>query len=383
MTSTTCYVIGGTARHVVNGVESEVRRGSAFLLSPADFHEIVPTGGERSTASTSSSDRPSSNDNSTRWSQPALTGRRGRRKSSTTSSRLRPARARGRIGRTRPRGRHECGSVPGSWSSWPGAAAPSGRRSSGGRPGQAPRDDVRRAIAFAERHFREPIALGDAAAVAHLSPNYLSQLFREYHRDAVSDLSAEPPAAVRTLAAGGDGTSVADACHAAGFNSLSHFGRAYRRRYGESPSATSATSRSPTSTTHWRRDSLDNGRPRRGCFPQEPNRFAWRDTTVVKTAAVPTVGETRGPIRVLVLRSLCVEFPDSEERVFGEAIQSVEVPRRWRDPAGRLLGSRPRAEAMTGGPRTRSRRRRNRVRSKTRHRRRRSRSSPGSATSRP
>src|SRR3954452_13530961 len=38
------YVLEGTCRHVVNGVEEELAPGSAFLLSPADFHALEVTG---------------------------------------------------------------------------------------------------------------------------------------------------------------------------------------------------------------------------------------------------------------------------------------------------------------------------------------------------
>lgn len=36
------YVVSGRGTHVLNGVPQRLARGSAFLLSPADFHEIVP-----------------------------------------------------------------------------------------------------------------------------------------------------------------------------------------------------------------------------------------------------------------------------------------------------------------------------------------------------
>jgi AraC-like DNA-binding protein/mannose-6-phosphate isomerase-like protein (cupin superfamily) len=239
-----CYVIGGTARHVVNGVESEVRRGSAFLLSPADFHEIVPTGGGEI-------------DCFNVVIGPAVVERQ--------LDALVPAGADWAPWATEEfddlepdfdRLAHEAGSdAPGREVAMNAAltwiVVELARRSGavgasvvGRAPGPGTRDDVRRAIAFAERHFREPIALGDAAAVAHLSPNYLSQLFRETTGTPFQTyLQNRRLQFARSLLAA-TGTSVADACHAAGFNSLSHFGRAYRRRYGESPSATSATSRS-------------------------------------------------------------------------------------------------------------------------------------------
>jgi AraC-like DNA-binding protein/mannose-6-phosphate isomerase-like protein (cupin superfamily) len=236
------YVVDGVARHVVNGVEGVLEPGSAFLLSPADFHEIVPT-----------SDVPLSCYNvvvgpdvlerhldelvpiGTDW-EPWTA--HGFDEAAADFERL------AREGADDAPGREivmdavlRCIVVELARRA---DAASTGQNESAPGPtvgGQ----DVRRAVAFVERHFREPITLADAAAVAHLSPNYFSERFRATTGTAFQVyLQNRRLQFARSLLAsiGRSSMSVADVCHAAGFNNLSHFGRAYRRRYGESPSAT-------------------------------------------------------------------------------------------------------------------------------------------------
>jgi AraC-like DNA-binding protein len=95
-----------------------------------------------------------------------------------------------------------------------------------------------------EARFAEPrgLALEDLAREAAMSPFHFARLFRE--------LTGTPPhrylrnlrleAARRLLLSG---ARVTDACYDAGFSSLSHFSRQFRRRYGLSPSRLTAPSR--------------------------------------------------------------------------------------------------------------------------------------------
>jgi AraC-like DNA-binding protein len=240
-----CYVVDGSARHVVNGVEHRIGRGSAFLVSPVDFHEIVPERGELGCYNIVIGPAVVER----RLDELAAPGAAWAPWASDDFADLEPDFDRlADEGRSSAPGRAvamqsvltwlivELARRSGALSRFSDGAVASG--SSGAR------NDVRRAIAFVERHFREHITLADAASVAHLSPHYFSELFRD-----VAGVSFQAYLQTRRLQFGrsllaSTDVSVSDACHAAGFNSLSHFGRAYRRRYGESPSATAATSRS-------------------------------------------------------------------------------------------------------------------------------------------
>ena len=95
---------------------------------------------------------------------------------------------------------------------------------------------VRRAVLYGDHHFREPLSLADVAAQAHLSVNYFSDRFREVTGTSFqSYLQQRRLRFARSLLASTD-LGVTEICHASGFNSLSHFGRAFRRAYGRTPS---------------------------------------------------------------------------------------------------------------------------------------------------
>lgn len=230
------YVAEGTAVHRVNGVEHDLRPGSVFLLTPADFHEIR-----------SDSDAPLRCYNvvidTWLWenkldeifaggSAPMPWGTSGLASLEPDFRRLwaeyRDARHGAAqmvqalldcilvtLARERMRDpRHE----------------PRSERSTDPH-------DIRRAVLYVDRHFRDPLSLAGVAAQAHLSPNYFSERFREFTGTSFQTyLQQRRLAFARSLLAA-TGLGITEVCHAAGFNSLSHFGRAYRNRYGESPSA--------------------------------------------------------------------------------------------------------------------------------------------------
>jgi AraC-like DNA-binding protein/mannose-6-phosphate isomerase-like protein (cupin superfamily) len=233
-----CYIVGGAARHVVNGVESEIRRGSAFLLSPVDFHEIVPTDG-RPLACYNVVIGPAVVER--HLDSLAPVGADWEPWAADDFADLEPDFDRlAREGNSDAPGRDVAMNAALTWiivelARRSGAAEPSARGRTAGASGA--RHDVRRAIAFVERHFREPITLADAAAQAHLSPNYFSERFRQYAGTPFQlYLQERRLRFARSLLAATD-LSVSEVCHASGFNSLSHFGRAFRRRYGAAPSS--------------------------------------------------------------------------------------------------------------------------------------------------
>jgi AraC-like DNA-binding protein len=245
-----CYVVGGSARHVVNGVEHALRPGSAFLLSPADFHEIVPTS-DGLLACYNVVIGPAVLERHLDELTPP--GSEWVPWSTDEFADVAPDFQRlEREGASDAQGREAAMNAALTWivvelARRSGAAENPGTRTDGA--GAAGDRDVRRAVAFVERHFREPITLADVAAAAHLSPNYFSERFRATTGTSYQTyLQTRRLQFARSLLAAAD-LGVADVCHACGFNSLSHFGRAYRRRYGESPSATAAASRSHIDVT--------------------------------------------------------------------------------------------------------------------------------------
>ena len=229
------FVVDGSAEHNVNGVAEPVRPGSVFLLTPTDFHALRAT-----------SDQPLTCYNvvidvgvADRLLDEVLPGARGWPPCAVDGW----ADARSDFERLWREAQ----------SAQPGAAALTESvvscalielgRSWQVQKGFVPEPlsdvaaDLRRAVVFVDRHFREHLALADVAAEAHLSPNYFSERFRQATGTSFQAyLQARRLRFARTLLASTD-LGVTEVCHEAGFQSPSHFGRAYRRRYGEPPSA--------------------------------------------------------------------------------------------------------------------------------------------------
>lgn len=234
------YVIDGSARHVVNGVPRPLAPGGVFLLTPTDFHALRVT-----------SDTPLTCYNVV--IEPRVVERwldwMGPSPATVTGS---------------PWLADDCADLGVDFDRlWresdgrrPGAAALAdavlgcilievARRcaipaAAGAAGPPAPRDvavDIRRAVQYVERHFREPLTLAQVAAYVHLSPNYLSERFsRLVGVSFQTYLQNRRLRFARSLLTSTT-LGVTEICHAAGFNSPSHFGRAYRRRFGQPPSA--------------------------------------------------------------------------------------------------------------------------------------------------
>jgi AraC-like DNA-binding protein len=228
------HVTGGRAVHRLNGAPGELRPGSTFLLTPADFHEI-----------STESDEPLSYFNVVvdpgliegRLDDPLLSGLERTAWTLSDAADLGPDFRRlwdeSALDRPGALGMMEavlrCILIELARRCTPGAAQ--------SRTGPVPREqpDVQKAVLFVDRHFREPLSLAGVAAQVHLSPNYFSECFREFTGTSFQTyLQLRRLAFAQSLLAS-TGLGVTEVCHAAGFNSLSHFGRAYRTRYGVSP----------------------------------------------------------------------------------------------------------------------------------------------------
>lgn len=97
--------------------------------------------------------------------------------------------------------------------------------------------DLRAALLYLHHHFREPLELADVATKAHLSPHYFSERFRQLTGAPFQRYRQELRLQfARSLLAASE-LPVTEVCYAAGFNTLSHFERAFRARWGFAPSA--------------------------------------------------------------------------------------------------------------------------------------------------
>jgi AraC-like DNA-binding protein/mannose-6-phosphate isomerase-like protein (cupin superfamily) len=229
-------VLSGEAEHVVNGVCSVIGAGSAFLLSPADFHAIRAVGDAPLTCYNTVIDAAAMERRLADLRAPGLEGFPWLTDDFLDAEpyfrRLQEELAEPRLG-----------SRAMTDSLVTALVVELGRRCGLDRSGPghpaAGDEELRGAVLYVDRHFREPITLADAAAQAHLSPNYFSERFRQYTGTPFQHYLQECRLRFARSLLASTALSVTEVCHAAGFNSLSHFGRAYRRRYGAAPSARS------------------------------------------------------------------------------------------------------------------------------------------------
>lgn len=91
------------------------------------------------------------------------------------------------------------------------------------------------ALLYIQNHFRENITLEDAAKIAHYSPNYFGNKFKEYvgvpFKAYVMELrfSLSEKLLLRT------GLSASDICYSCGFSDYSNFMYYFKKRYGITP----------------------------------------------------------------------------------------------------------------------------------------------------
>ena len=230
-------VISGNAEHVVNGRAHEIGPGSAFLLSPADFHSIRALGDDPLICFNTVIDPALMERQLDALSAPAVDGFPWQSDDFTDAEpdfrRLQQEFDNPRLGSASvTEGLVAC------------LVAELARRCGvdGGQHGRraTAEDDLRRAVLYVDRHFREPISLAEVAGQAHLSPNYFSERFRRHTGTSFQLYLQERRLRFARSLLASTSLSVSEVCHAAGFGSLSHFGRAYRRRYGAPPSQRSA-----------------------------------------------------------------------------------------------------------------------------------------------
>lgn len=232
-------VVSGAADHVVNGVRGRIGPGSAFLLSPADLHAIQPLAKQSLRCYNVVID-PHVMERVLTGLAPSAPGGFPWQAEGFSSApdfdRLETELAAPRLGgRAMSEALVTCLIVELARRSGEGAAPE--------LAGRADHDDVRRAVLWVDRNFRERLTLADAAARAHLSPNYFSERFREVAGSSFQEyVQGRRLVFARSLLTS-TSLSVTEICHASGFNNLSHFGRAYRRRFRVAPSGRQAAGR--------------------------------------------------------------------------------------------------------------------------------------------
>ena len=95
---------------------------------------------------------------------------------------------------------------------------------------------INKALIYMNAHFREDPSLGTVAEQAGFHPNYFSELFREVTgENYLLKLTRLKISYAKTLLR--SGFSVSEACYRSGFGSLSNFLSAFKRLVGKTPTA--------------------------------------------------------------------------------------------------------------------------------------------------
>ncbi|HEX3931184.1 MAG TPA: AraC family transcriptional regulator [Nocardioides sp.] len=224
-------VLEGCGSHVVNGGAHDLGPGDAFLLSPADFHALEARTSLLMVNAVLHPELVEPTLETVRTGDPGLPWHAGE---------LAPVRA--AIGAVR---REVARREPG-WElvveSALTAALVGLARSCGDADTEREEDDqggsihLRRAVRYVEQHFREPLTLGQVAAVAHLSPHWFSEQFRRTTGDSFQSYLKRRRLRFARALLESTRLGVTEVGLAAGFGDPSYFGRAFRQEFGVPPS---------------------------------------------------------------------------------------------------------------------------------------------------
>jgi AraC-like DNA-binding protein len=232
------FIISGKSSHNLNGHSGCMEKGSLFLLTPADFHEVIP---EKGTALELIN---------IKFSDEMLTDQLRGMLFNEKSEYLVHLDGKAFVDME-----HEClrlleefnGTRPGKHLVIRGALerilvdiyrSSAGSLSLQSGDYQACRQDsIRLALIYVQHHFREPIKLEDIAARIHLSPNYFSECFHKIvgiplqtYLQGLRINFAKSLLQISQL-------PVTEICFVSGFNSLPHFVRTFKKTFGMPPSS--------------------------------------------------------------------------------------------------------------------------------------------------
>lgn len=237
----------GRGTHVINGLTHPLGRGVAYLLTPADFHEMLAEPGEPLSIVNikfSESLLPES-------LRSALFLRQSLRMALFSDAEAAAIereceRLRDETEQPQPLGALV---IRGTFERLlvelyrrlpqePAPAAPAPGERVGPPQAAASRSEtIQQALRFIQQHYRRPLSLEETAAAVHLSPGYFSECF--HHETGISFVHYVQQLRLQFAASllGGSQLPVTEICYAAGFHSLSHFIRTFKSRFQLSPSA--------------------------------------------------------------------------------------------------------------------------------------------------
>lgn len=97
------------------------------------------------------------------------------------------------------------------------------------------KDPLTAAFVYLENHFREPLTLEQVSKIAAFSPSYFSTLFHERFGKTFQAYVLDRRLEWARLLIECTNSSITTICYEAGFTSVAYFGRAFKHKYGISP----------------------------------------------------------------------------------------------------------------------------------------------------
>ncbi len=94
---------------------------------------------------------------------------------------------------------------------------------------------VQQALIYIDHHFREPLSLKNLAEQVHLAPNYLSELFQRTTGMPFGVYLQDIRLRFALSVLQSSSVSITEVCYISGFSNLSHFTRAFKKKFGYSP----------------------------------------------------------------------------------------------------------------------------------------------------
>ncbi|WP_127586373.1 AraC family transcriptional regulator [Paenibacillus koleovorans] len=236
-----CVILGGTGTNVVNGTAHRLTRGSLFLLTPADIHEIYPDdGGMLEIYNVIFSDEMLNEE----LKESLFYGRLEHMTVLDEATLQWIEQEYGLIEReTRERRWGQRLIVKGALEriiiallrqeEQPGSLSTS--RTNLDTIGKVGHTAISRALIHIHNHFREPLTLEAAAREARLAAGYFSESFRiatgSTFQHYLQNLRLEFAASLLQASH----LPITEICLASGFRTLTHFERVFKAKYGCSP----------------------------------------------------------------------------------------------------------------------------------------------------
>ncbi|HIR00283.1 MAG TPA: AraC family transcriptional regulator [Candidatus Scybalocola faecavium] len=94
---------------------------------------------------------------------------------------------------------------------------------------------IRQVLTYIQNHYLEPVTLDDLAKVIHITPQYLSRLFREFTGESVLSYLTSVRLNFAYLKLFDAGLSLEDIAQSTGFPSVRSFSSAFKQSYGQTP----------------------------------------------------------------------------------------------------------------------------------------------------